>query len=76
MKVFVAVLFAGVVAGFMLTGVAPGEARSRAEWCQMAADCANEAVDERADPNNPGMGKKFKKKKAQCQVYSKKCNGG
>jgi hypothetical protein len=74
MRVGVAGLLAVAVVALMLTHGAPGQAQSTAYWCKKAAECAKKALNERYDENNPGMGKKFRAKKAQCLRYSKRCS--
>jgi hypothetical protein len=76
MRVGVAGLLAVAIIGLMLTHGAPARAQSTAYWCKKAAECANKALKERFDEDNPGMGKKFNAKKKECLRYSKRCNEG
>jgi hypothetical protein len=75
MKLMAASLFTAAMVGCLLVNITPGQATSTAEWCQKAAKCSQDAQNERYDPDNPGLGKKFLQLKKTCQYYSQKCSG-
>ncbi|HLH90278.1 MAG TPA: hypothetical protein VKX28_17650 [Xanthobacteraceae bacterium] len=78
MRLIAMTMCAGLAAGYLVLGTTAGHAAANVDdaqnSCQKAALCASQAYDEKNDPDNPGMGRKFNALKAQCLKWAEQCN--